>query len=239
MDRELDLNMYDRMPTFFTSEGRLLQVEYAKQASKSGSTAIGFAAKDGVLIIGYKNTPHKLILTDYIEKISFINSKVLGTYAGFISDGRLLIDFLRERAQEYKVTYGNDDNIELLLRDLSDVMEYHTRIGGLRPFAVSIIIAGIDRNEPKVFGIDPSGIYYRYSAVAIGEFEDKLMNILPERYNPNMDINSVAKLGVDLLKEMLGNNFTFDRLSLGYIKINGDSNLLNGEAIKKLYEQQQ
>ncbi|MBU1111578.1 MAG: proteasome subunit alpha, partial [Nanoarchaeota archaeon] len=45
---------YDRSITMFSPDGRLLQVEYAKKTVKQGSTAMGFACKDGILLVSDK-----------------------------------------------------------------------------------------------------------------------------------------------------------------------------------------
>ena len=44
---------YDRSPNQFSPEGRLFQVEYAIEAIKLGSTAIGIQTKEGFLFNNY------------------------------------------------------------------------------------------------------------------------------------------------------------------------------------------
>ncbi|WP_308112645.1 Ntn hydrolase family protein [Candidatus Nanopusillus massiliensis] len=96
----------------------------------------------------------------------------------FIPDGRVLIDYASGITQHHKLQYGKQVDIELLVREISDVMQFYTRFGGVRPFAVSLIIGGIDKDgEPKLFSLDPSGIFYRYKAVVMGEGEDKITPI--------------------------------------------------------------
>jgi proteasome alpha subunit len=236
---ETDIGQFgpmDRGWAIFSPEGKLILVEYAKQAAKAGSTAIGICTTDGILIIADKKIPSKLIITDSIEKIMEIDDNIIGTFSGFIPDGRVLIDYAREIAQQHKLQYGKQIDIELLVREISDIMQSYTRFGGVRPFAVSLIIGGIDKDgEPKLFSLDPSGIFYRYKAVVIGEGEDKITPILEERYK-EMDLNEAIKFGIDVLKEYLGNNFAYERLILSYVKKGEKVKTLENHEIKELYE---
>ena len=47
---------YDRSPNQFSPEGRLFQVEYAIEAIKLGSTAIGIQTKEGTFFWHFANT---------------------------------------------------------------------------------------------------------------------------------------------------------------------------------------
>ena len=225
---------YDRAITIFSPEGRILQVEYAKRAAKSGSTAIGIKAKNGVVIIADKRLPSKLIVEDSIEKIMLIDDHIISSFAGYMADGRVLMDAAREVAQVHKIDYGTKVDLASLVREISNIMQYYTRYSGVRPFGISVIIAGIDNdNVPKIYSMDPSGIYYQYYAVAIGEGEDVIMKKLEDSYNPDMDIKEAIKFGVDILKDFLKDKFTMDRIVVGYIKIGEKPVILEGKEVEK------
>jgi proteasome alpha subunit len=226
----------DRAWMMLSPEGKLVQVEYAKQAAKAGSTAIGITAKDGIVIVADKKRTSKLIASDSVEKILEIDDFILGTFSGFIPDGRVLIDYAREIAQNYRLQYGKQIDIELLVRDLSDIMQSYTRFGGVRPFAVSLIIGGIDKDKsPKIYSLDPSGIFYKYLAIAIGEGEDKIMPILEEKYR-EMDVDEAIKFGIDILKDYLKDNFSYERIIVGYIKTGEKAKIVENHEVKKIYE---
>ena len=229
---------YDRAITIFSPEGRILQVEYARQAVKSGSTAIGFVTKDGVVIIADKRLHGKLIVNKSIEKIFVVDDHVIATFSGFIPDGRVLLDKARTIAQEYKITFGSPIDILSLVKEIGDIKQVYTQYGGIRPFGVSLIFAGIDADgEAKLFVTDPSGLYYQYYAAVIGEGENKISSLLEEKYDKNITIKEAIKLGIDLLKEVLKDNFTFNRIIAGYIELGKKPVLLEGEEVKKLYEE--
>jgi len=225
---------YDRAITIFSPEGRILQVEYAKRAAKSGSTAIGITAKDGIVIIADKRLPNKLIAKNSHEKIMIIDDHIISTFAGYMADGRVIVDVAREIAQVHKIDYGTKIDLLSLVREVSNIMQYYTRYSGVRPFGISLIIAGIDNdNLPKVFAMDPSGIYYQYYAIAIGEGEDYIMRRLEEVYNPDITLEEGIKLGINLLKEFLQDKFSIDRVVIGYIKVGEKPVIKEGEEVKE------
>ncbi|HIP90162.1 MAG TPA: archaeal proteasome endopeptidase complex subunit alpha [Candidatus Nanopusillus sp.] len=212
---------YDRAITIFSPEGRILQVEYARQAVKSGSTALGFVAKDGVVIIADKRVHSKLIVDNSIEKIFVVDDHIIATFSGFIPDGRVLLDEARVIAQEYKLTFGTPIDLGTLVREISNIKQKYTQFGGLRPFGVSLIFAGVDADgEPKLYMTDPSGIYYQYYAVVIGEGEGKISSKLEERFNPEkgVTIEDGIRIGLEILKDYLGKEFNINRIVAGYIK---------------------
>ncbi len=60
---------YDRAITVFSPDGRLFQVEYAREAVKRGTTAVGIKAADGVVLLVDKRITSRLVEAESIEKI--------------------------------------------------------------------------------------------------------------------------------------------------------------------------
>ena len=67
---------YDRAITVFSPDGRLFQVEYAREAVKRGTTALGLVYKNGVLLGIDKNVTTRLLKGESIEKIFQIDEHV-------------------------------------------------------------------------------------------------------------------------------------------------------------------
>ena len=209
---------YDRAITMFSPDGRLLQVEYAKKTVKQGSTAIGMVCKDGVLLVTDKRIVDPLVVPESVEKIFQIDDHIAATAAGIISDARVLIERSQVRAQQYRVTYDSQIDIISIVKDIANLKQMCTQSGGLRPFGVSLLIAGIDRDGPKLFETDPTGIFFQYKASVIGEGETEIEELLHKEYNQNMSIEDGLKLGIKALNRVVDQNFNVDRLDCVYIK---------------------
>ncbi len=209
---------YDRAITMFSPDGRLLQVEYAKKTVRQGSTAIGMVCKDGILLLSDKRIVDPLIVPESVEKIWKIDDHMGATASGIISDARVLIERAQLRAQQHRVTYDTEIDTLSVVKDMCNVKQICTQSGGLRPFGVSILVAGIDDDGPKLFETDPTGIYFRYKATAIGEGEVEAEEILHKNYHENLDLEDGLKLAIKALTKSIGTDFDVDRIDVAYIK---------------------
>lgn len=209
---------YDRTITMFSPDGRLLQVEYAKKTVRQGSTAIGFACKDGVLLVTDKRIVDKLIVTKAVEKIFQIDDHVIATASGILSDARVLIERAQLKAQQHQVTYDSPIDVLSVVKDVANLKQVVTQSGGYRPFGVSLLIAGIDEDGPKLFETDPTGIFFQYWACAIGEGEVEVEEILHKEYKKDMSIDDCLKLAIKALAKFLDKGFNIDRIDAAYVK---------------------
>jgi proteasome alpha subunit len=208
---------YDRAITMFSPDGRLLQVEYAKKTVKLGNTAIGMVCNDGVLLVTDKRIADQLIVAEAVEKVFQIDEHMISTAAGIISDGRVLIERGQTKAQQYKVTYDSPVDVLSVVKDIADLKQMCTQSGGLRPFGVVLLLAGVDQTGATLYKTDPTGIYNQYKATAIGEGEDEAKEILRDEYDPSMTIDEGLELSVKILKETLSEKLEPKRIDTAYV----------------------
>ncbi|MFA6023400.1 MAG: archaeal proteasome endopeptidase complex subunit alpha [Candidatus Pacearchaeota archaeon] len=209
---------YDRAATMFSPDGHLLQVEYAEKTVRLGSSSIGIVCTDGIVLVSDRRINDKLILPESANKIYEIDSHIIASAAGILSDARVLIERARILAQQNRVTYDSPIEVEEIIREIANTKQQFTQYGGARPFGVAIIVGGIERNEPKLFSSDITGNYFSYHAMAIGENDEKIKEMLRLKYNKNLNINGGIKLALDIFKEILGKNFETSRFDVAYIE---------------------
>ncbi|MBT5022958.1 archaeal proteasome endopeptidase complex subunit alpha [Candidatus Woesearchaeota archaeon] len=210
---------YDRAITMFSPDGRLLQVEYAKKTVKQGSTAMGIVCSDGVLLVTDKRIVDPLVVSEAVEKIFQIDAHVGATASGILSDARVLVERAQVKAQQHRVTYDSPIDILSIVKNMCDLKQICTQSGGLRPFGVSVLVAGIDQNGiPKLFETDPTGTFWEYYAVTIGEGEDGIQEIMHKEYKKTLTIEQGLGLALKSLKKVVDANISPDRLDAAYIK---------------------
>lgn len=225
---------YDRSAGMFSPDGLLLQVEYAEKAVKLGTTILSITTKKGIVFIGDRKIKSKLLVKDSFKKIFEIDNHLAVAGAGVMSDGRRLIEQSQVFAQEHKVKYQNPIDILSLVKDVANIQQYYSQSGGLRPFGVALLIAGIENNAPILYQTTPSGIYMRFLARSVGSASDKINAGLEKEYKENMSNKDAIKLGLKLFKETLEEEYDVTRFDIGYLSMDEKLIRLTSEEIKKL-----
>mgnify|MGYP003797558291 CR=1 FL=1 len=225
---------YDRSATMFSPDGHILQVEYAEKTVRLGTASIGIKCADGVVIVSDKGKKDSLIITESADKIYEIDDHVMTSAAGILSDARLLVNHVRTNAQQHRVTYDSPVDVETVIREISDIMQQYTQHPGIRPFGVSLLIAGISEGQPKLYTSEITGNYYEYGAIAIGQNDDKIKETLRKEYRNDIKIDEAINFALKIFKDVLGDKFDINRFNVGVIKTE-DKKLkkLTVEEIKK------
>ncbi|MGC9107715.1 MAG: archaeal proteasome endopeptidase complex subunit alpha [Infirmifilum sp.] len=208
---------YDRAITIFSPEGRLYQVEYAYEAVKRGMTALGVKAVDGVVLAVEKRSASPLV--EGTEKIKMIDQHVGVAFAGLFGDARVLIDQARIYAQSHRLVYGEPIPIELLVKRICDIKQMYTQHGGVRPFGVAFLFAGVDRKGVHLIQTDPGGTYLRCKARAIGTGAQKAIDLFTREYTDNIKIDQAILLALRALKESMEDGFTAENIELAKIDV--------------------
>jgi len=203
---------YDRAITVFSPDGRLLQVEYAKKAVSQGAMTLGIVCTDGVLLIADRRVGDELMVVDSVRKIWEIDDHLAASFSGLTSDARVLVKKCRVYAQQHKLTYGEDIDVEGVVKFISDMEQMHTLYGGIRPFGVSFLFGGADSKGVHLFMTEPSGIYGKYKAKAIGQDAEDANKMLQRKYKEDMNLKDGVKLAVSIFKDVLGKDFSKERL---------------------------
>ena len=98
---------YDHGITTFSPDGRLFQVEYARESVKRGTTTAGLKFKEGVVLVCDKRIASRLIIPESIEKMFKIDEHVGVATSGLVADARQLVARARVESQINRITYAD------------------------------------------------------------------------------------------------------------------------------------
>jgi 20S proteasome subunit alpha 5 len=199
---------YDRGVNTFSPEGRLLQVEYAVEAIKLGSTALGIQTAEGVVLAVEKRITSSLLEPSSVEKIMEIDTHIGAAMCGLTADARTMIEHARVEAQAHRFTYDEPMTTEAVTQAICDLAlrfgEDRKREQAMsRPFGVALLMAGIDENGPALFHTDPAGTYAQYEAKAIGAGSEGAQSQLAEKYNRSLTLKEAEKIVIGTLKQVM------------------------------------
>ncbi len=192
---------YDRGSTIFSPDGRLYQVEYAREAVKRGSAVVGVTTRSTVVFAATRQARSPLLDQESIEKLHDIDGHHGIATAGHVADGHHLVDFARQFAQRDRLRYGEKSGVEPVVTAVADYIQESTQTGGTRPFGVALLVAGVDASGPTLYQLDPSGAPTAWDGTAIGEDSDAIRSYLEDTYERDLDPPAGLELAVAALAE--------------------------------------
>jgi len=210
---------YDRGVNTFSPEGRLFQVEYAIEAIKLGTTAIGIQTSEGVILAVEKRVSSKLLVPSSIKKLVKLDEHIGCAMSGLVADARTLVDHGRVETQQHWFTYDEKMLVESCVQSICDLALNFGEAEMARPFGVSLLIGGIDQFGPALYHTDPSGTYTRYLAKAIGAGSEGAQTALKEQYNKSLTLSEAAKIAMQILKDVMEEKINATNVELAALKV--------------------
>jgi proteasome alpha subunit len=222
---------YDKAATMFSPDGRLYQVEYASKIVEQGSTGVGIICADGVVLAADKSIQSKLVIPESIEKIFKVDENIAVVSAGLVGDARRLVGIARRQAQDNKMVFSENIQVEAMAKEIAETKQAFTQYGGLRPFGVAFIIGGLDEKGPKLFETEPSGALAEYRAVAVGRNKEKAMEVLEKEFKEGLLVPDAVALAFKAIEKSMPEKekFTLTRAEFAVIDKNGFRHLSERE----------
>ncbi|KAL6215868.1 hypothetical protein ACLB2K_015294 [Fragaria x ananassa] len=204
-------NQYDTDVTTWSPAGRLFQVEYAMEAVKQGSAAIGLRSNTHVVMACVNKANSEL--SSHQKKIFKVDDHIGVAIAGLTADGRVLSRYMRSECINYNYTYESPLPVGRLVVQLADkaqIIEVEhflvcTQRSWKRPYGVGLLVGGLDESGAHLYYNCPSGNYFEYQAFAIGSRSQAAKTYLERRFKSfnNAKLDELIKDALIATRETL------------------------------------
>ncbi|CAA7408349.1 unnamed protein product [Spirodela intermedia] len=230
-------NQYDTDVTTWSPAGRLFQVEYAMEAVKQGSAAVGLRSRTHVVLATVNKAASDL--SSHQRKVFKIDDHVGVAIAGLTADGRVLSRYLRNECINHSFVYEAPLPVGRLVVRLADKAQVCTQRSWKRPYGVGLLVAGLDELGAHLYYNCPSGNYFEYQAFAIGSRSQAAKTYLERRFEA-FDKYSAEELIKDALfaiKETLqGEKLTSSICTVAIVGIGEPFHIISEQAVQEMVD---
>ena len=213
-------NNYDNDSVTYSPTGRLFQVEYALEAIKQGSAAVGLVSKNHVVLAALKRNAEEL--GSYQKKIIKVDDHMGIALAGLAPDGRVLSNYLRKQAMSSKMIFNRPLLTSKAVLSIADKAQENTQSYGSRPYGVGLLVSGYDETGAHLYEFQPSGSVLEYYGAAIGARSQAARTYLERNLETVRETDSVDELivhGLNALRDTLSQDveLTFKNTSISVV----------------------
>jgi len=231
-------SQYDSDITTWSPAGRIHQIEYAMEAVKQGSAAIGLKSKTHAIVVALKRASSEL--GSHQEKIFKIDEHMGIAIAGLTADARVLCKYMRNECINHKFVYDSPLQLERLVLQVADKSQVHTQRYGRRPYGVGLLVVGYDQTGTHLYETCPSGNYFDYKSIAIGARSQSAKTYLEKHFETFADVGleELVKHGLLALRESLptGENLSTKNVSVGIVGKNQKFTVLENALVAPYLE---
>lgn len=227
---------YDSDITIWSPQGRIHQVEYALEAVKQGSAAVGIRTDTHAAVFALKRSSSEL--ASYQKKVLKIDTHMGIAFAGLTSDARVLSNFMRSEAMRSRLVYNRPIPASRLVAVVGDKAQINTQRYGKRPYGVGLLVVGYDEDTgPCLYESSPSGNYTDYLAMSIGSRAQSAKTYL-ERHVSDFSSASLDELmvhGLRALRDTMqqDKDLNINNCTIGIVGKGMPFQILEGNAIQK------
>ena len=200
----------------FSSDGRLIQLEYASEAIKLGSIILGIKTKYCALLVLEKRRDDILNENTIGQKMLKFNDSVCCVVSGLTSDARSLIDKIQTKFENSFFVTNENSSIEKYGRVILNLSSFINdddtqKFFKNRPLGIAFLICGMDQDGFSLLQVDPTGILKKKNFASLGSGQDESIFIIKEGYRLNMLPEEASNLGKKTIRLLTEKNLGLDQ----------------------------
>lgn len=202
----------------FNPFGEIKQVDYANNCAMKAEPAVGIVTLDGVVLATQKRLNMKYAIGDSVEKVQEIGSTMGMTFSGLFADFRIITRVFHKMVAKYKLIHEDPMPVHYLMRSVAGTMQELTQTTGVRPFGLSLLLAGWTEKGGKLYFLDAAGSSLAYKACAVGKHMHERTILLEKKYRERMDAEDGVSLAMKALLLKAPTGLTADQFEVAVVE---------------------
>lgn len=160
-----------------------------------------------------------MINSDSLSKVDHITPDIGMVYSGMGPDYRVLLGKARKSSHTaYKRIYNEYPPTRIMVQEVAKAMQEATQSGGVRPYGVSLLVAGWDSHYGYgLYQVDPSGAYFPWKATAIGKGSTSAKTFLEKRWTDDLELDDAIHIALLTLKETIEGEMNGDTVEIAIV----------------------
>jgi proteasome beta subunit len=163
----------------------------ASQLVLKGTTTIGVACKDGVILASdTRVTMGYYVAHKFGKKVYKIDDHLGMTIAGTVADAQRIVDILTANAKLYKIKMNRPMPVHSAARLIANLL-FSVRYV---PLATQVLIGGVDEIGSHVYNLDPFGSLTEEKFFSTGSGSPIAYGVLEDKYQENMLVSDLLPI---------------------------------------------
>jgi len=209
--------------------------EEKPEIKKTGTTTVGLACKDGVILAAEKkSTMGYLIASKESEKILPVEDHVAMTIAGASGDAQTLVRYMKAELKLFAMQNHRKISVQGAATLLGNILQGSKYF----PYYVQLIIAGYDETGPKIFTLDAIGsVEEEKKFFSTGSGSPFALGVLEDKYKEGLSIEEGAKLAARAIRAAIERDIGSGGKGIDIVSITKDGfKFLRTETVQSIKE---
>ncbi len=165
-----------------------------------GTTTIGLTCNNGIVLVADKRASWgTFVASKRAKKIFKLNKFVGASVAGSVGDAEALMRLIQAEAALFEMNNKKVMSPNAIATLLSNILQGNK----IFPYLVQILIAGLDRNEPRLYTLDPIGGLTEEKYAASGSGSPMAYGVLEQQYSEEKSVQETLPVAIKAINSAM------------------------------------
>lgn len=201
----------------FSSEGRLLQVEYALEAVNNSNPVV-IARNSHVIVCAAKKLYTSKLMDEEPKSVFKVATRVYALVTGLEGDVDQVVLHSGSLGSQEEAKFGFEITPDILCRSFADKIQQLIQATGERAFAFGTAFFGFDFEGPLIYATDTAATCYPYFGYSFGKKAGRMRKFLETHLEQDMEETVLLEVVIQAILESVGDDVSSDKIDVAILR---------------------